>query len=251
MSETGQKLARYLLETRTLLNDLGEFATAVAEWDSQGIWRQKMAPELADALGVDPTQPLPEESLARLFAGRKVDIGEKWTRKKREIVAVDLTAAPHKSVSLAVILATSNAERAALLQAIRQANDYAMHALAARLGVARLGDGGSKGWIQGDIGWISVLHFTARPTSASRNGPHGQGVVTGKHVPCDPHIHIHNIDFNLVYCRDGKLRALDLGQLRHVKEFGSIFQARLAGLLRALNVRGRLDSTECVITHGW
>jgi PAS domain-containing protein len=245
MGGSGKQLSRYLLATYTLLNDFGEFATAVIGWESQGMWRQDMALELAGALGVDPTRPLSEEGLARLLTGCRSDTCKKWTRKKREIAAVDLQAAPHKSVTIAIILATSQTERAALLHAVRQANNYAMRALAVPLGAARIGNGGSKGRIQGDAGWISFLHFTARPTSGLRNGPNDQVTITNSIIPCDPQIHIHNVWFNLLFCNDGKFRALDLEQLRHVKEFGGIFQAKLADLLRKLGIKVRLDSTEC------
>src|SRR5690348_2868101 len=150
MGGNGRQRARYLLSTSTLVNDFGEFATAVTGWGLQGIWRRDMALELAGALGVISTQSPSEEGLGRLLAGRKADTGEKWTREKREVTAVDLHAAPHKSVTVAIILAESQTERAALLQAVRQANDYAMRALAVVLGVARSGHAGSKGRIQGD-----------------------------------------------------------------------------------------------------
>jgi PAS domain-containing protein len=241
----GKRSSRYYLQTSTPSSDISEFVADLTGGASQAMWWQDMAREFAGKLGVDPPQPPSEEGLARLLTGRTADTGEKWTRKKREIAAVDLQTAPHKSVTVAIILATAETERAALLQAVRQASDYAMRALAVPLGVARIGQAGSKGRIQGDVAWFSLLQFAARPTSELQIDSNNQITITKTIIPCDPQIHIHNIWFNLLFCNDGKLRALDLAQLRHIKEFGGIFQAKLADLLRALGVKVRPDSTEC------
>src|SRR5690242_11683300 len=181
---TGKQLSRYYPVANILLNDFDEFTADAARWESQGVWRQDMALELAGRLGIDPTQAPSEEDLYRLFVRRKADTGEKWTREKREIAAIDLQAAPHKSVTVAIVLANSKAERAALVQAVWQANDYAMRALAVSLGVARIGHAGSKGRIQGDASWISFLHFTARPTFGLRTGSDGHMMMTRAIIPC-------------------------------------------------------------------
>ncbi|MGD0105981.1 MAG: relaxase domain-containing protein, partial [Rhodopila sp.] len=126
----GKKLMRYLREATTVEHASRQLAQYYGGWDARGTWRRDMAPEIATALGIDPTQAPSDEALERLFEARRADNGEKWTHEKREISAVDLQAAPHKSVTLAAVLAESDAERASILQAIWRANDYAMKAFA-------------------------------------------------------------------------------------------------------------------------
>jgi hypothetical protein len=237
----GKKLMAYLREATTVEHAGRRLGEYYGGWDARGTWRRDMAPAIAQALGIDRHQPPSDEALASLFEGRRADNGEKWTHEKREISAVDLHAAPHKSVTLAAVL---EAERASLLQAIWRANDYAMHAFAGRMAVARTGQGGSHGLVPGDVAWCSFMHFTARPTHALQDGQDGKTEVRGLKLPSDPQIHIHNPWFNLLRCDDGKLRAMDFGQLRHTREFGGIFQAKLGDELRALGIKIRYDEAE-------
>lgn len=240
----GKSMANYVKEATALASEYRVLGAYYGGWDATGTWRRDMSAEIANALGIDRSQKPTVETLERLFEGRRADNGEKWTDQKREISAVDLQSAVHKSVTLAIIRAKSDAERAALLQAVWRANDFAMRAFAGRLGVARTGDGGKNGHVPGDVAWCSFMHFTSRPTHPIQDGPDGPTLLKGNHLPADPHIHIHNPFWNLLACEDGKLRAMDFAMLRHLKEFGGVFQAKLADELRNLGVRVRCNETE-------
>jgi hypothetical protein len=87
--------------------------------DSRASWRPDMAPEMAQALGIDASRPPRDADLDRLFEAKRADTGEKWpSAKPRKISAYDLTTAPHKSVSLAAEFAASPAEAAAIREAV-------------------------------------------------------------------------------------------------------------------------------------
>lgn len=112
--------------------------------DGRGVWSPQMGDRIADSLGIDLTQQPSDEALARLFEGKRADNGEKWAgdHAKRTISAIDFTAAPDKSVTLAAELATTETEKALIWHAIHQANDRAMSFIADEVGVARCGKGG-------------------------------------------------------------------------------------------------------------
>ena len=240
----GRTMANYVKASTALSSDYQVLGAYYGGWDASGTWRRDMSGEIANALGIDRSQPPTVEVLERLFEGRRADNGQKWTDQKREISAVDLQSAVHKSVTLAIIRAKSDAERAALLQAVWRANDFAMRAFAGRLGVGRAGKGGKDGHVPGDVAWCSFMHVTSRPTHPVQDGPTGPTLLKDDALPADPHVHIHNPFWNLLACADGHLRAMDFAQLRHLKEFGGIFQAKLADELRHLGVRTRYNETE-------
>ena len=139
---SGKRMAVYQRQAARLNAEDRKLSLYYGGWDAMGTW-SKMSPNIAKALGINPAEAPTEEGLARLFEARRVDNGERWTKGKREISAVDLQSAAHKSVTLAVIRAKSPAERASLLQAIWRANDYAIRAFMVRLGVARTGAQGN------------------------------------------------------------------------------------------------------------
>ncbi len=63
--------------------------------DSRAAWRTDMAPEAADALGIDPTRAPTDAELDRLFEARRADTGEKWpTTRPREISAYGVVQTP-------------------------------------------------------------------------------------------------------------------------------------------------------------
>ena len=241
---SGKAAAHYYKDTTVLPDQYRALGAYYGGWDATGTWRRDMSDDIAKALGIDRSQKPTLEKLELLFEGRRADNGEKWTAEKREISAVDLQTAVHKSVTLAIVRAKSDAERAALLQAVWRANDAAVRAFMGRLGVARVGKAGRDGHVPGDAAWCSFMHFSSRPTHPIQDGPDGPTLVKSLQLPADPHIHIHNPVWNLLACEDGKLRAIDFAQLRHLKEFGGVFQAELADELRALGVRTRYNETE-------
>jgi len=214
--------------------------------DSRAAWRTDMAPEAADALGIDPTQAPTDAELDRLFEARRADTGEKWpTTRPREISAYDLTLAPHKSVSLAAEFAASPAEAAAIWAAIDGASDDTMRYVAREVGWARKGAGGKDGADPGEVGWVSFRHHTARPTLQVKDGVTGVTYLAEVPMSGDPHAHVHHAMFNMVATEGGRVGSLDTRRLQdRVHEFGAYFQGRLAGRLRELGIRTAYDAKE-------
>jgi len=58
--------------------------------DSRASWRPDMAPEMAAALGIDPTKPPQDAELDYLFEAKRADTGEKWpsAKPRNEVVPV-------------------------------------------------------------------------------------------------------------------------------------------------------------------
>jgi len=214
--------------------------------DSRAAWRTDMAPEAADALGIDPTKAPTDVELDRLFEARRADTGEKWpTTRPREISAYDLTLAPHKSVSLAAEFAASPAEAAAIWAAIDGANDDTMRYVAREVGWARKGAGGKDGADPGEVVWASFRHHQARPTLQVKDGVTGVTYLAEVPMSGDPHAHVHNAMFNMVATEGGRVGSLDTRRLQdRVHEFGAYFQGRLAGRLRELGIRTAYDVKE-------
>lgn len=213
--------------------------------DGRASWRPDMKPEIAAALGIDPTTPPKNEQLSRLFEAKRADNGEDWSKNVRKISAYDLTLAPHKSVTLAAEFAPTEAERAAIWHAINQANDATMRYVAREIGFARRGHGGEDGADQGEVAWVSFRHTTARPTVEARDLGTGQTYLIDAPAGGDPHAHIHNALFNVVATEDGHVGSLDTKRLRsRVHEFGAYFQAQLADELRRIGIAQQYDANE-------
>jgi len=214
--------------------------------DSRAAWSPDMAPEAAEALGIDPTRAPTDAELDRLFEARRADTGEKWpTTRPREISAYDLTLAPHKSVSLAAEFAASPAEAAAIWAAIDGASDDTMRYVAREVGWARKGAGGKDGADPGEVGCVSFRHHTARPTLQVKDGVTGVTYLAEVPMSGDPHAHVHNIMFNMVATESGRVGSLDTRRLQdRVHEFGAYFQGRLAGRLRELGICTAYDAKE-------
>jgi hypothetical protein len=106
-----------------------------------------------------------------------------------------------------------------------------------------LGAGGQDGFEAGRAAWITVDHFTARPTQETiRTDPETGEVYTEMHsvkVAGDPALHSHCLVPNLIRTASGRYTAIDTaafhGQIHH---FGAVYQALLARELTALGVYG-------------
>jgi hypothetical protein len=243
---SGQRVARYMREP-TLAKRDQRVRVAVPGLDARGTWREDLVPAEVKKFGITRGRPPTLQELGRLMEARRADTGEKWTRKKRDIAACDIQVAPDKSVTVAIIFARSDAERIALQQAVWQAIDFAMRAFARRLGVARVGPRGTNRRMRGHVTWCSFEHAASRPTQAVWDGPLGFWIDPNVLLSQDPQIHFHVLWLNHLLCEDGQFRALDWGRLRFIKEFGAIFQAKLADLLRGLGVKVRLHPSEQAI----
>ncbi len=209
------------------------------------------------AFGADHFELRPGER-EHLLAGRGADgrvltvrqYQKRLDRSKSRIGYVDLTFSAPKSVSVAWAFAPTDAERAIIRQAHRDAIESTMEEFERLLGRARKGHGGQNGWDPGTIAWVSFDHYAARPTvEVVRTSPEGEAYTElytlkagGARVAGDMQLHTHNAVFNVVRTEEGRIGGLDLGQLDgRVKEWGALYQAFLATNLRRNGIEMALD----------
>ncbi|KXV21253.1 conjugal transfer protein TraA [Acetobacter malorum] len=213
--------------------------------DGRASFNPGMSQQMADVLGVD-RRPMPTtETLAALFEGKRADNGEQWSQAKRKISAYDLTMAPHKSVTLAAEFAPTQAEGAAIWNAVQRANDATMQYVARELGFARRGHGGEDGEEAGEVAWTSYRHRTSRPTLTLHDAETDTTYLREAPTGGDPQMHIHNSLYNVVVTESGHVGSLDTKRLRsRVHEFGAFFQAELADELRKLGIAQSYDAKE-------
>jgi hypothetical protein len=190
-----------------------------------------------------------------LLAGRRADgstpgraaLLEGLAATRSRIGYVDLCWSADKSVSLAWAFAPTEAERAIIAQAHRDAVDAAMRHVESEIGRARKGKAGRDGFEPGRIGWVGFDHYASRPTVEvpRRNAATGEAyteLVTLK-VAGDPQLHTHVAVPNVVLTASGRVGGLDLQRLEgRVHEWGALYQAHLATNLRRHGIDVVLDA---------
>ena len=223
------------------------------------IVRPDLSPDVAKALGIKPGEVLGEKELQFLISGRRADGGDieghqrkvgKYSGKaagqkdRFSIAGFDMVFSAPKSVSVAWAFAKTEAEKATILQSHRDARDSALAYIEKEIGHARLGKGGSKGTEPAKFGWVSIDHFTARPTISMRRPDPETGVVgteiysLSPNTPGDPHLHTHNIVPNVVVTETGRVVSIHRDLLAHrVHEFGGVYQMHLAENLRKAGIQ--------------
>lgn len=217
----------------------------------------------AKVVGIDPRRPPTRDELVHVLAGYRAD-GEKLPGRNRyaeyknraNIAYLDFTFSADKSVSLAWAFADTEAERAIILRAHREAVHAAMSHAESALGwtrrrVASADDssdpdvrGGEITRLPGEIGWIEFDHFTARPTAKiAVTEPDGTPatVLQTVMVAGTPQLHTHVVIPNVVLTADGHVGAIARDFDGQVKEFGGYYQAHLAQNLRRYGAEVVLD----------
>ena len=214
--------------------------------------RQDMPIAVAAALGLDMNRAATHEEVVNLLQGRRADGAEiagkpryKVAAGKDRITYVDFTFSAPKSVSVAMALAPTEAERHMIVGAHRDAWMAAMGHLETIVAHARKGKGGSKGRVRGSLGWVSFDHYTARPTveipHTEADGTKTTLIQTVK-VAGDMQLHTHVTTPNAVVCEDGSVGSMDMLALHdRVHEVGAYYQAHLATRLRARGIDVVLD----------
>ncbi|WP_424137676.1 MobF family relaxase [Roseomonas chloroacetimidivorans] len=217
--------------------------------------RRDMHPGLASALGIDPHGIPTVEQVSQILAGRRADGGELVTNEAattRSVSYIDLCFSAPKSVSLAWAFAPTEAERATILQAHRDAVDTSLRYVSREIGQVRRGKAGMGGTEAGHVAWIGFEHFTARATAeVKRPDPKTGEVTTELHTlrpdrdpsgAGDPQLHTHCAVPNLVLTDGGHLGALDLKAAHgRIHEFGAFYQAQIAANLRRVGVAVELE----------
>ena len=214
--------------------------------------RQDMPIAVAAALGLDVNRTASHEEVVNLLQGRRADGAEiagkpryKVAAGKDRITYVDFTFSAPKSVSVAMALAPTGAERHMIIGAHRDAWMSAMSHLETIIAHARKGKGGAKGRVRGSLGWVSFDHYTARPTieipHTEADGTKTTLIQTVK-VAGDMQLHTHVTTPNAVVCEDGSVGSMDMLALHdRVHEVGAYYQAHLATNLRAQSISVVLD----------
>lgn len=225
------------------------------------ILRSDLNSRLARLLGLDPARPPTEDELAHLLSGARADgapIDGKRLYKftdRASIAYLDCTLSADKSVSLAMAFAATDAERAMIVCAHREAVAATMRAIEGEIARARKGKAGSGGYDAGSMMWLEFVHYTSRPTIEIVKcdlvtGCDYTETVTVK-TAGDPQLHSHVMIPNVVMTSSGKIGGLFLQRLSgRVHEYGAIYQAYLAKNLRALGIPIKLDpvtGAACII----
>ena len=217
--------------------------------------KQILRQRFLEIFGVRPGRQLKEAERANIAAGRRADgeavrpgqLVEALSATRARIGYIDLCWSADKSVSLAWAFAPTDAERAMILQAHKDAVAAALSYVEAEIGRARKGKAGRGGHDPGQIGWIWFDHYASRPTVEvpridPKSGEAYTELVTMK-VAGDPQLHTHVAIPNVVLTADGRVGGLDLQRLEgRVHEFGAYYQAQLATNLRRHGVEVVLDA---------
>lgn len=215
--------------------------------------RHDMDVTVANVLKIDQTRSATRDEIVNLLCGKAADGSDlpgAWRKSKKadsdRITYTDFTFSAPKSLSVAMAFAPTDAEWSILARAHRDAWQDTMSHVESIIGHARKGKGGSKGRVEGKIGWLSFDHYTSRPTvevaMLDENGRPATVIQTNNAAPGDMQTHTHVAVPNVVVCDDGTVGALDLLALHdRVHEAGAYYQARLATRLREANIDVELD----------
>lgn len=206
------------------------------------------------AYGLPPHTELTPEHVDHIKAGRSAtgrlldtsDVLRHLSATKQPIAYTDCIWSAEKSVTVAWALAPTEAERATILQAHRDAVATSMGYVETQLGFARKGKEGRDGVEPGVCAWVVCDHYTSRPTAEIvATDKHGQDYTEFQTVPmrvADPQLHSHALLLNAVLTDGGRIGAMDLDRLDGlVKELGGVYQATLARNLRAAGINAVLD----------
>jgi conjugative relaxase-like TrwC/TraI family protein len=224
--------------------------------------RADIDPALADALGLKPGQRIGVDELSQILSGHRADgealPGQRQHRDvttygnteaedgnvRHRVAYLDLTLSAPKHLSVAWAFSETEAERNSLLQAHRTARDETLRYVEQQAIRGRLSTGeGTEG---GRAAWITVDHFTARPTQETiRTDPETGEVFTelrSAKVAGDPALHSHCLVPNLIRAESGRLVAIDAVTFHgRIHEFGAIYQGILERELIKLNVAAEID----------
>ena len=236
-----EKMAEYYGEG--LMNADGAITAAIPQRD--------MHASIAGLLGIDPSKPLTTMQVASLLAGQRADGTDipgkkKASSKQVRIAYVDFTLSAPKSLSVALELAPTDAERAMLDKAHRDAVRKTIKVISAAIGTVSKGD--TRVNFEREAGHVAVLtfeHRTARPTAKIAHKENGVAdtVLVDVGVFGDMQRHTHCIIPAVAITDSGRVGSIHQHAIKdRIHEWGSIYQAFLATNLRRHGVDVGLDS---------
>lgn len=223
--------------------------------------RADMVPEVAAALALDATKPVGVGQLTNLLAGLRADgaeiegsqrgvraykAGGPGENDRHRIAYLDLTLSAPKSVSVAWAFAETEAERASILEAHKTAVAETLRYVEEQVGWARSGKGGEGPLERARFGWLSLEHFTSRPTleMACDDPTTGERYTALRSVPVagDPQLHSHNLIPSVMVTGSGRVVALNTALLPgRYHEFGAVYDGILGRELNKLGMHTDLD----------
>ena len=186
--------------------------------------------------------------------GRRVDGGpnrasaflDGVTAARARTAFADFCLSSAKSVSVAWALCGSDAERAVIAAAHREAADRIMRVIEETLGQVRRGKQGRSGTEPGKMGWIACHHYTSRPTVEIRRSDPLTGeeytALETIRIAGDPQLHSHMLTPAVCITASGHIGSPNFNNTAgKIKEWGSVFQAFEAAALRRAGVIVSLD----------
>ena len=256
VGESTQRTAAYYAQNETAA------AGAIAAGQGCAVMpRADMAPDVAAALALDPTKPVGVEQLTNLLAGLRADgtevegsqrglqaykAADPGGKERHRIAYLDLTLSAPKSVSVAWAFAATEAERACILEAHKTAVAETLRYVEEQVGWARSGKGGDGPLERARFGWLSLEHFTSRPTleMACDDPATGERYTALRSMPVagDPQLHSHNLIPSVMVTQSGRVVALNTALLPgRYHEFGAVYDAVLGRELNRLGMHTELD----------
>jgi hypothetical protein len=187
--------------------------------------------------------PRPGQDLERGGAYKASGPGE---NDRHRIAYLDLTLSAPKSVSVAWAFAETEAERASILEAHKTAVAETLRYVEEQVGWARSGKGGEGPLERARFGWLSLEHFTSRPTleMACDDPATGERYTALRSVPVagDPQLHSHNLIPSVMVTESGRVVALNTALLPgRYHEFGAVYDGILGRELNKLGMHTELD----------
>lgn len=159
---------------------------------------------------------------------------------KEPIAHLELTFSADKSLSVAWALAVTEAERALLYRCHTDAIASVLAYAEEVIGFRQRGARGERAWEEkGEIPWIVVQHFCARPVAeVAAIDKDGVAYTEFKEVArqADPHLHAHVILPSVVLTSDG-VGKINMDRLDgKIHELGGVYHAKIAANARRLGI---------------
>lgn len=225
--------------------------------------RADLDPALGQVLAISGDSILQTQQLAEILRGKAADgtalpTAQQDIREYRgedgevrhRVSYMDLTFSAPKKVSVAWYAAESQAERHTILEAHRTAVDKALRYIEKEVAIGHLGSGRSGGTEAASMAWITVDHFTSRPTAVIKRADPITGVVDTEiyDIPNDglmkgdPQLHSHCLVPNILHTASGRMVAMNRDLFANrIHEFGGVYQMFLAAELGKAGIDVQID----------
>lgn len=240
--EMSERLAQYY--GNGLMTDEGFITQAIPNAD--------MHPSISTVLEIDPSKSLSTAQVASLLTGLTAEGKEIPDRPlpeegKMRVSAIDFCLSGPKSFDVAYALAPTEAERAILDKAFRDAAEKTMAVVGDAIGSVKVGADKKGVREKGHLAMLSFDHYTARPTVPIADASDTHLVESGMFGDPKRHRHVIVLSACAAESRIGSFHQHAIKDRVH--EFGALFQAFLGTELRKHGVNVELDSRQRLKFH--